>query len=449
MVKKMKTKMSGCGMPANILQHFLELSYANPNRKDAPEGYTLDEALSDARVKVYPKNNSNEVVVVHRGSEGLTDWLDNASYLAYGKVKGTTSYKLHRERHIKAVKKYGAENIIGLGHSRGGLYVQELDKEFPMKEIITYNKAAGPTDILKLNPSKQTDVRVGNDVISMLAPTQLNNKIVHIPGTKNPFNLSGAHKPSELRQLGDQYIGLGLEGGGAKPKERTLPELKKLLDKYEKQLERAKNGFIYKTYSKNQFRSEIFKNPHQRQQEVIAWYIALTKNRIDEYEKNGKDTPIAINFTKDDYGKYYPSKADIKKYNEYKNLTNQATITRILKSLKKKEAKIKAGKEYKFEYENERVAYFLGAFGQKGSGLTDDIGRYLEKKLFYPKPLQEDFKDNTWQMIEKPKPKPNQKFEKVNMGTSTALLEPEDYDWVSVPNYHTPKKTGKGLILKF
>lgn len=448
MVKKMKTKMSGCGMPANILQHFLELSYANPNNKDAPLGYTLDEALSDARVKVYPKNNSNEVIVVHRGSEGLTDWLDNASYLAYGKVKGTTSYKLHRERHMKAVEKYGAENIIGLGHSRGGLYVQELDKEFPMKEIITYNKAAGPSDVLKLNPSKQTDVRVGNDVISMLAPTQLNNKIVYVPSTKNLFDFSGAHKPSELKQLGDQYIGLGLEGGGAKPKERTLPELKKLLDKYKKQLKRAKEGFLYKTYSKNQFRS-VNEDPHKRQRDVILWYISMVEARIQGYEETGKDNPIAINFTNDDYGRYYPSKADTKKYNEYKNLTNQATITRMLKSLRKKEAKIKAGKTYKFEYEGDRVAYFLSAFGQKGSGLTDVVGRYLEKKLFYPKPLQEDFKDNTWQMIEKPKPKPNQKFEKVNMGTSTALLEPEDYDWVSVPNYHTPKKTGKGLILKF
>lgn len=461
-MKNKKIKMKGCGMPANVLQHFLELIYAGTHRTDAPKGYSYDSALSDARVKVYPKNNSNEVVVVHRGSEGLTDWMDNASYLAYGKVNGTTSYNLHRKKHKAAADKYGAENIIGVGHSRAGLYIQELDKEFPMKELITYNKAAGPSDILKINPSKQTDVRVGNDVVSLLAPTQLGNKTVTIPGTKNPFNLTGAHKPQELSKLGDQYIGLGLSGGGAKPKERTLPELKKLLEKYKKQLDRAENGFLYKTYTKNQFRSITqATDPHKKQLDVILWYISMIESRIEEYEKSGKDKPMAINFTNEDYGKYYPSKADLKKINEYKNLTNTATIERILKSLRKKEAKINAGKEYKNKYEADRVGLFLGAL-YRGGGLKDNLNdklssmsTWIDKKLFRDPPIPRK-KDESWEIIHAPNMTTDKERFIDDIKSNTRMLDSGMSDWVSVPSYENEKmskkmskKTGKGLVLKF
>jgi hypothetical protein len=245
--------MTGSGMPANILQQFIELAYTKET-DTAPPGYSIDKTLSDERVKVFPKNNSKDVVVVHRGSEGLTDWIDNVSYATQGKVVGTPSYNMHRARHLKAVQKYGTENIIGVGHSRAGLYVQTLDKEFPMKEIITYNKAAGPTDILKSLPPKQTDVRVGNDVVSLLTPTQRSsNRTIVIPRTSNLFSFKEAHAAPELTKLGTQYIGAGIK-------------LTKLLEKYEKQLKRVGKGYTYKNYSK--------KYPEMPQENVIKLHMA-------------------------------------------------------------------------------------------------------------------------------------------------------------------------------
>jgi hypothetical protein len=206
--------LTGSGMSAPLLKEFIDLSYRG-NTSIAPAGYDIDSPLSDSRVKVYAKKGSNDkdIVVTHRGSVGLDDWMDNASYMFRGKVKGTKTYNLHRERHKRAVDKYGASNIIAIGHSRAGLYLQELQKEFPIKENITYNKASGFTDIGRQNDANQTDVRVGNDVVSLLAPLQRrNNAIVNISGTKNPFDFNAAHQTGEINKVGDQFIGKK-EGG--------------------------------------------------------------------------------------------------------------------------------------------------------------------------------------------------------------------------------------------
>ena len=209
--------MVGCGMSAPLLKQFIDYSYLG-NTSIAPVGYSIDAPLSDSRVKVYTKNGSNDkdVVVTHRGSVGLDDWMDNASYMFRGKVKGTKTYNLHRDRHKRAIDKYGASNIIAIGHSRAGLYLQELQKEFPIKENITYNKASGFHDIGRQNAANQTDVRVGNDIVSLLAPLQRRpNKIVKIDGTKNPFDFNAAHQTAEINKVGDQFIGKQ-EGSGRK-----------------------------------------------------------------------------------------------------------------------------------------------------------------------------------------------------------------------------------------
>ena len=209
--------LTGSGMSAPLLKEFIDLSYRG-NTSIAPAGYDIDAPLSDSRVKVYAKKGSNDkdIIVTHRGSVGLDDWMDNASYMFRGKVKGTKTYNLHRDRHKRAVDKYGASNITAIGHSRAGLYLQELQKEFPIKENITYNKASGFHDIGRQNDPNQTDVRVGNDVVSLLAPLQRrNNAIVNISGTKNPFDFNAAHQTAEINKVGDQFIGKQ-EGSGRK-----------------------------------------------------------------------------------------------------------------------------------------------------------------------------------------------------------------------------------------
>ena len=280
MPRRKKEKLIGLGLPANLLKEFIDLSYKG-NTSIAPEGYEIDAPLSDSRVKVYKKIGSKEVIVTHRGSVGLQDWMDNAKFLVAGKVKSTKSYQLHRDRHLKAVEKYGAENIIGVGHSRAGLYLQELQKEVPIKEIITYNKAVGFYDALRTNPEEQTDVKVKNDFVSLLSGLQKRkNKMVEIDATSNPLDFNKAHQAEEISKLGDTFIGKKeeekLEGSGRAPSTKTLEELQKKLKTLEKQLINIEKGKVYKTTNKDK----------------VSYEISYTKARIKNYETKGEDLII-------------------------------------------------------------------------------------------------------------------------------------------------------------
>ena len=320
MPRQKKQKLLGGGMKADLLKEFIDLSYRG-NTSIAPEGYEIDTPLSDSRVKVYTKPNSKEVIVTHRGSVGLQDWWDNAKFLVAGKVKNTKSYKMHRERHLKAVEKYGADNIIGIGHSRAGLYLQELQKEVPIKEIITYNKAVGFYDALRENPAEQTDVKVKNDFVSLLSGLQKRPKpMVEIESTKNPLDFNKAHQPAEIEKLGDQFIGLedktqggsffqtplpivaaqyvsnksGLFGSGTAPKTKSEAELKKSLTKLEKQRDAIKKGKVYKTTNLDK----------------VNYEISYIEARLLHYATKGEDLIIT---KKKSYGDELPRNAKVHK----------------------------------------------------------------------------------------------------------------------------------------
>jgi hypothetical protein len=63
-------------------------------------------------------------------------------------------------------------------------------------------------------------VRVGNDIVSLLAPLQRRqNAIVNISGTKNPFDFNAAHQTAEINKVGDQFIGMK-EGSGRRRKKK-------------------------------------------------------------------------------------------------------------------------------------------------------------------------------------------------------------------------------------
>jgi len=89
--------------------------------------------------------------------------------------------------------------------------------------------------MLRTNPKEQTDVKVKNDFVSLLSGLQKRpNKMVEMTQQQNPLDLNKAHQPAELAKLGDTFIGIKegeLSGGGRPPKEKSLEELKKVLEK--------------------------------------------------------------------------------------------------------------------------------------------------------------------------------------------------------------------------
>lgn len=214
----------GGSLQADQIQKVLENTYKETD--DAPDGYTLDKDLSDDRAKVYKDMNSDQVIVAHRGSKGWRDWLDNARYAYSGDIKTSGTYQDAKARQQKAIDKYGAKNIISVGHSRAGKYVEELNKEQPVKEVITYNKAVHPNTIFQSNPENQTDIRTSTDLVSALSPLQFSqNKTVTIPGG---YDLLKAHKPSALSYLGNKLIGKGY-------KQMRVADMRKFIKAYKKE----------------------------------------------------------------------------------------------------------------------------------------------------------------------------------------------------------------------
>lgn len=208
LLRSLEKKEAG-SLKADQIKDVIDLSYNNKKDK-APDGYVIDKELSDGRVKVYKDLNSKQVIVAHRGSSGWKDWLDNAYYATTGNIKSSGTYKTHKKKHEKALDKYGADNVISVGHSRAGKYVEELNKEKPVKEVLTYNKAVGLHDAFQKNPKNQTDIRSSRDAVSFLAPLQRSaNKVVNI--SSNTLNPLKAHGTSALSSLGNKLIGKGFK----------------------------------------------------------------------------------------------------------------------------------------------------------------------------------------------------------------------------------------------
>ena len=178
--------------------------------------FKIDASISDSRVKTYTIDNSNDIVVTHRGSADTQDWVDNALYGGFNTLKLSRSYKLHLKKHKQAVKKYGSENIIVMGHSRGGLYAQQFYDDKRAKQLITYNKPVNTMDIAanllkkKKNDENQTKIRTSNDAVSMGEALIKGEKTdVIIPSAS--YNPLKEHAPDRLNKIGDdKLIGTGI-----------------------------------------------------------------------------------------------------------------------------------------------------------------------------------------------------------------------------------------------
>jgi hypothetical protein len=176
--------MKGGKLTSTDLQYFLKKSYdkKHSNYKD----FVLDKELTGQRVQVYYNPKTNQAVVVHRGTQGLNDWVTDARYA----LGDTSSTRFQHSANIqaKAEKKYGATNVTSIGHSLGSQLAQKSSGK-KVKEIITLNKPVNANDIIWHSvPQNQTDIRTSFDPVSVLRPLERGKKAVVLPSkTFNPF----------------------------------------------------------------------------------------------------------------------------------------------------------------------------------------------------------------------------------------------------------------------
>ncbi len=200
--KEKEKEISGSGMIASDISALLKKSYNSKNPADVGD-YKVDKELSGQRVQVYTKNG--KAFVVHRGTASAKDWMTNASLLVGFKGK---RFKHARDIQNKAVAKYGAQNIITLGHSLGAYIGEKLGSDKNKSaETITLNKATLPSQIGKKIKSNQTDIRTRADPVSALYQRGKKKRTVTIKSNliNNPLKEHSVDVLDRLPQ--DKFIG--------------------------------------------------------------------------------------------------------------------------------------------------------------------------------------------------------------------------------------------------
>ena len=155
----------GGKLSSQELKGLLEGSYSKKHNID---GYLLDKELSKGPTQVYYNPTTKKSVVAHRGTEGISDWYNNAVYALGGikQYKKTKRYKDAEKAQRDAENKYGKENIDTIGHSQGGIQASLLGRD--TKNIITYN-APNIHNQKEYHPD-QVNIRTDYDPISYLNP---------------------------------------------------------------------------------------------------------------------------------------------------------------------------------------------------------------------------------------------------------------------------------------
>jgi hypothetical protein len=176
------------------LKTLLTASYEPTNKaKDTLQkaGYTLDSSLSNMNSKVFT-DSMGKPHITFRGSRHILDWVRDDPLIALGLGRYAPRVQQAKELTKKVEAKYGKSADV-FGNSLGGALAERSGAH---GKIVTHNKALAFTDIGKLIPKKQTDVRTLNDPVSILGLTQRHSgKFIN---TAPLINLIDAHLPNAL-----------------------------------------------------------------------------------------------------------------------------------------------------------------------------------------------------------------------------------------------------------
>jgi hypothetical protein len=196
------------------IRRFMNASYEK-SPEEKIDDFVIDQELSNDYAKTYFNPLTHHAVVVHRGTSGALDWLNNVAY-ATGYYNYTPRYWTGKKIQQNAELKYGAKNVSTLGHSQGAVLTRKLGKN--SKEMITLN----PAWLGENQAPNEYVIRSGADAVSSgLAPVNwLKNKLypgythhhnITIP-RENLYDVIGEHSPEILNRLQDQerMIGEGI-----------------------------------------------------------------------------------------------------------------------------------------------------------------------------------------------------------------------------------------------
>jgi hypothetical protein len=185
------------------VKDLLKASYKRNGEAEAigkKNGFKLDHSLSNSEHKVFVDKDGNPDVVF-TGTRKFGDVLTDGA-LAVGLGRFTSRFRNSNALVDKVKEKYKNKPLSVYGHSLGGSLAQHVGKK--ADKVVTLDKGVGIGGIGKSISNNQTDIRAGNDVISLLRNTQNGGKKITIKNTKyvNPLH---AHDLSHITKL-NQFV---------------------------------------------------------------------------------------------------------------------------------------------------------------------------------------------------------------------------------------------------
>jgi len=184
------------------LKGLLNQSYDSKKPKNYLD-FEVDKVLSGERVQVYRNPKTGQVVVAHRGTQGIHDIGNDLKYALGMDLSNTKRFKHAEDVQRKAEAKYGKENITTIGHSLGSKIARDVGKD--TKEVIQANPAYNIPDSKKKTKENVHTIRTQYDPVSFLQPKKTKNVTTLESTTNNPLKEHGVD--SLGRADPDQEIG--------------------------------------------------------------------------------------------------------------------------------------------------------------------------------------------------------------------------------------------------
>jgi len=220
--------LNGAGLRVGQMKDFLKASYAE-NHPIKIGDFQLDNELSNKFGKVYFSISQKKVIIIIRGTKGVSDWSNNIIYsMNSNAYKLTDRYKIAKKMYDKTHKKYQGYKKEILGHSQGSVATNLLLDEKKDLDGISLNPA------YKLSNLKKNEyiIKSSLDPVSVLVkPKEIINNVLYPNWTKNHiinipsdnYNLFKQHSVDSFNNLNqNQFIGRK-EGGSLYNIKSTFP----------------------------------------------------------------------------------------------------------------------------------------------------------------------------------------------------------------------------------
>ena len=235
--------IQGRAISIGDLKTALDKSYSKSKVKTGFGDFQVDGDLTTKETQTYVNPKTGQVLVVHRGTQGLRDVFTDIAYTATG-YKGKRFKDANKIQKL-AENKYGAKNISTLGHSLGSLVSSDVGSN--SKEIINYNTPVIPWSRKREN---EYNVSTENDPFSWFHKPRKTDKHVKIESdTINPIQ---EHSINRLDKLHDEMmIGEGIQ----KMKMADLKQMVRNYNRHQKKSQMKIKG--YGKMKKREMRASI------------------------------------------------------------------------------------------------------------------------------------------------------------------------------------------------